>query len=301
MPNLERVAGISTPSAVDLREYCSPVEDQGEVGSCVANAVVGAIEYHLIRTGAPYSDLSRLFVYYNARRLDETEGRDDGCTRTKAMASILGWGVCREAMWPYQPAMVFTRPTPACYQAADAIKGVQCAITTHGQGVREALTAGLPVAFGMKIPPNLMRYAGEHKHMPAPADGNWEPAPTGHAMLLVGYDDAKNAWLVRNSWGTDWGDGGHFWIDYQVLEKYAGSSSEAPCVIGQIEDSRAFRMAGASLKDMVAGVMAGAPASVAAERASFRQDVATDLQDNLNKARKNIKDRLRGPGVGGGY
>lgn len=301
MPRLERVATVNTPTRVDLRPHCSPVENQGHIGSCVANAIAGAIEFHLIRNGTP-KDLSRLFIYYNARRLAETETVDRGSSRTKALAAVLGWGACSEAMWPYQPAMVHTRPTKDCYEAASALTAVQCAITPHGQGVREALAYGFPVVFGMQTPRQMI-YVEAHKtkQMRPPADGKWETTSSGHAMLIVGYDDFENAWLVRNSWGPGWADGGYVWIDYDVMHHYATQGNEHPCVIGQIDDSRAFRLAGPSQQSMLSDMMATASQTARSEISNVRRNVSADLDSSLDKARADIRSRLRGPGAGGGY
>ena len=300
MPRLERVASVDTPAQVDLRHGCSPVENQGHVGSCVANAVVGAMEYQLIRKRYETRDLSRLFVYYNARRLTERIGQS-GTRNRMAMASVLGWGVCPAKMWPYQIAMVDERPTRDCYSAAEGLKGIQFAQTFQGAGVREALAFGLPVVFSMRLPKLAFDQVRHTGALHAPKDGKWEAPSGGHSMLLVGYDDDRQAWLVRNSWGPQWGEGGHFWIDDAALKFYARDRQNCFYAVGDIEDSRAFRLAGASLKGMVDTVMASASQTVREDMLGLRGEISTELDDSLSSARKTIRDRLRGPGAGGGY
>ncbi len=304
IPTLKTVADIQTPNLVDLRPKCSPVENQAAVGSCVANAIVGALEYHQIRNGSTMKDLSRLFVYYNARRLGERIG-EAGTTIQRAMAAILGWGACPASMWPYQTAMVDERPSEACYKAAQMFKGVQIAQTSWGAGCREALANGLPVAFGMNVAMqdfNSNGPAGQTGMLKPPLDGNWADPSGGHAMLIVGYDDARHAWLVRNSWGEAWGEGGHVWIDYDYLNHYiAYGRRAAPYVIGQIQDIRAFELSGATTEQVVAQALSRAPAQVQSEMGALRQHLASDLDSSLSDARKSIRDRLRGPGAGGGY
>jgi len=299
MPRLERVASVDTPARVDLRSSCSPVENQGHVGSCVANAVVGAMEYQLIRKRYETRDLSRLFVYYNARRLTDRIGQA-GTQNRMAMASILGWGVCPAKMWPYQVAMVDERPTRDCYSAAEGLKGIQFAQTYLGVGLREALACGLPVVFSMRIPTQTFAQTGRSGELHVPKDRKWEEPGGGHSMLMVGYDDDRQAWLVRNSWGAQWGDGGHFWIGDAALKYYASTRQNSFYAVGDIEDSRAFRLAGPSLKDMVQTVMASASQAVRKDMAGLRGGIATDLDDSLSSSRKNIRERLRGPGAGGG-
>ena len=300
VPRLEKVVEIKTPGLVDLRAKCSPVENQAQIGSCVANAIVGALEYHQIRNGAKMIDLSRLFVYYNARRLGDRIGQS-GTTVQRAMAAIFGWGACPASMWPYQPVMVDERPTEDCYKAADNLKGIQIAQTSWGAGCREALANGLPVAFGMNISMadfGATRQGGRTGAIKPPIDGKWPEAEGGHAMLMVGYDDARRAWLVRNSWGTAWGDDGHVWIDYDYMNYYTDNGRRnAPFVVGQIQDIRAYQVAGVSNRDFLAQALSGAPAMVQ----EMRQHLGSDMDANLSSARKGIRDRLRGPGAGGGY
>ena len=304
IPKLEKVAEIKTPGLVDLRAKCSPVENQAAIGSCVANAIVGALEYHQIRNGSKMIDLSRLFVYYNARRLGDRIGQS-GTTVQRAMAAVFGWGACSASMWPYQAAMVDERPTEDCYKAADHFKGVQIAQTSWGAGCREALANGLPVAFGMNISMEDFgrnRQGGRTGMIRPPKDGKWAELSGGHAMLMVGYDDAKHAWLVRNSWGPTWGDGGHVWIDYDYMDYATGyGRRNPPYVIGQIRDVRAYQFSGSASETILMQAIAQAPANVRTELSTVRQQIGADLDTSLSDARKTIKDRLRGPGAGGGY
>lgn len=300
LPKLERVASVDTPRLVDLRGDCSPVEDQGRVGSCVANAVVGALEFHQIRKGDPLRDISRLFVYYNARRLEDRIG-EAGTKTHVALAGLMGWGACSASMWPYQPTMVDVRPTDDCYKAAQKFIGVQFAHAEFDHGVREALAAGFPVCFGMAVSRKLFRPAAITGEIKPPEDGIWEEAPRGgHAMLLVGYDDQRNAWLVRNSWGTAWGDQGHVWIDYEVMRRYTNGRLR-PMVVGAIEDHRAFRLSGASIKQVLDTILNRAPKATETDLAGLRRTIASELDEQISKTRSSIRDRLRGPGAGGGY
>ncbi|MEQ8557429.1 MAG: C1 family peptidase [Henriciella sp.] len=303
-PTLEKTGAIERPAKVDLRSYCSPVEDQRKVGSCVANAVVGALEYHQVRRGERVRDLSRLFVYYNARKLADKEIHDTGSSRRKALASVLGWGVCPEAMWPYQHAMVNEPPTKDCYTAAERFRGVEFAELEHGDAVKDALASGLPVVFGMAVPRLLMGIEGRKGRMRPPAGGRWEDARSGHAMLIVGYDDRENAFLVRNSWGTDWGEEGHVWIDYDVMMHYTQPPvypGEKPFVIGAIAEHRAYQLSGPNADQVLQSVAQSAAPSLAAELQASRQSVASELEEHLSRSRQSIRDRLRGPGAGGGY
>ena len=119
-------------------------------------------------------------------------------------------------------------------------------------------------------------------------------------MLLVGYDDDRHAWLVRNSWGTGFGDQGHVWIDYDVMRHYTQGRMD-PFVVGAIEEHRAFRLSGASIKNVLDTIVSKAPKLQVSDLKSLRQSFADDLENQMSKTRANIRNRLRGPGAGGGY
>lgn len=304
-PVLEKAGAISAPAAVDLRPRCSAVEDQRAIGSCVANSIVGALEYHQALRGGAVRDLSRLFVYYNARKLAGSETLDAGCSRRKALASVLAWGVCPEAMWPYQDVMVNELPTRDSYKAAERFLGVAFAELDHGDPVKDALASGLPVVFGMGVPRQLlMAEGGRTGRMRPPADGKWEDATSGHAMLIVGYDDRENAFLVRNSWGSKWGEAGHVWIDYDVMAHYTQPPvyhGEKPFVIGAIAETRAYSLSGPSAEQFMQSAALAAGPRLMAEMQAARQSAGNSLDEHLSKAKQSIRDRLRGPGAGGGY
>ncbi|WP_084395928.1 C1 family peptidase [Henriciella aquimarina] len=304
-PVLSKVGEITRPPSVDLRAQCSPVENQQKIGSCVANAVVGALEYHQIRAGRELRDLSRLFVYYNARKLAGRLG-EPGCSRRIALASVLGWGVCPEAMWPYQEALVEEEPGRDCYKAAENFRAVEFAELEHGDPVKDALASGLPVVFGMATPKRMMAIDARHSgQMKPPANGQWEGANSGHAMLLVGYDDRENAFLVRNSWGADWGLEGHVWIDYAVLDHYTRApvypNAPKPFAVGNTAEHRAYQVSGPSADQFLQAAAQTVAPALQAELQTARQSAASALEDHLSKAKQSIRDRLRGPGAGGGY
>ncbi len=300
LPSLQRIAGLSLPARIDLRAMCSPVEDQGEIGSCTANAVVGALEYHQIKHGHPMVDLSRLFLYYNARRLSDREQVDSGTSMPHAMASLLAYGACPAALWPYDKARWNVRPPEACYNGAITFPSLHYARVTPGNERKSVLAAGLPIIFGMQVPAQaLMHVASETGHVPAPQDGQWEQPDGAHAMLIVGYDDGKNAWLVRNSWGPDYGIGGHVWIDYQVMDYYG--FPDGYWTVGDLDRNKFFKLSGPTPQAVQEQTIAQAPASVVEELSRFRSGLRGQLETNLDETRQGLRDRLRGPGAGGGY
>lgn len=301
VPRLVQTSSPGLPTGVDLRPNCSPVEDQGHVGSCTANSIVGALEYLQIASGAPLTDLSRLFVYYNARRFSDREGDDCGASMPHAMASLLAFGACPEVFWPYDEARWKLKPEQACYQNTVRFNGLHYANVSPTDERKYVLASGLPIIFGMGVPENLLMVVGNKTgYMPRPEHGNWEQASSGHAMLIVGYSDVRNAWLVRNSWGTDFGIEGHVWIDYHVMDHYAMGADDF-WTVGPLDRNKFFRLGGASPQAAQEYVLQQAPPSTQDFVSSVRQDVRADLTTHLDVTRKGLRDRLRGPGAGGGY
>lgn len=296
-PEFQAAASDRPPERVDLRSHCSPVEDQEDIGSCAANAVVGAMEFHQRRAGQDAVDLSRLFLYYNARKLADNEQNDSGTFIHHAMAAVLAYGVCPESMWPYQRAMWSTRPIQPCYDAALEFEAVSYARTPLGPACKAAVAAGLPVVFGACLPAEMIQEeAGLTGRISLPS-GSWPAPGGGHAMLIVGYDDADGTWLIRNSWGTKWGEGGYARVPYAVMDRY-GMPSQF-WVIGQI--AGAAQLSGASLAASQAAVKAAAPSQVEGAIARSRASLRQKLEGDLAKARSDFRSRLRGPGAGGGY
>lgn len=301
IPVLQQISDMELPPQVNLTPHCSPVENQGDIGSCTANAVVGALEYFQIATGHKMVDLSRLFVYYNARRLSDRELVDAGTSMPHVMASILAYGVCAEATWPYDAARWNMKPAEDCYRATMQFPDFHYARVSPGQECKYVLATGLPIIFGMGVPEYLMKkYAWEYGYMPAPENGQWESADGGgHAMLIVGYDDDRNAWLVRNSWGREFGIEGHMWVDYRVMDHYGFPGGF--WTLGPLDHNRMFRVQGPTQQMAQAQTLAAAPAGIQQEIISMRRGIRHTLDGHLTETRKGLRDRLRGPGVGDGY
>ena len=299
-PTLQASAQGGLPDRVDLRGLCSPVENQGHVGSCTANATVGALEYHMRLAKQPMTDLSRLFVYYNARRMARRESEDCGSFISHVMASVMAFGACPEQMWPYVEAMWPTEPTQACYQAAGNFTGISYARVGRGLGMKVALANGLPVVFGIVLPDEMLMIEGNMTgRIQRPAGQFPPPGNGGHAMLVVDYDDASQSWLVRNSWGESYGEAGYVWIDYQVMDAY--SDAHEFWTIGAIEGRPGLSLIGPSVHQTMQQAQQQAPQQVTSVLNAMRQALGKDLSSSLEQKRQGIRERLRGPGAGGGY
>jgi len=204
------------PKSVDLRPQCSPVEDQGQLGSCTANALVGNLELLEKKSGRAVTDLSRLFVYYNERALEGTINEDAGAFLRDGIKVLVKQGVCTEEKWPYNIARFANKPPAACYQQA-----LNHQVTSYHRiltlpQMKMCLAEGYPFVFGFTVyesfeSANVARTG--QVDLPKPK----EQAVGGHAVMAAGYDDATRRFLIRNSWAADWGLHGYCTMPYDYL------------------------------------------------------------------------------------
>jgi C1A family cysteine protease len=224
------------PSSVDLRPWCSPVEDQGKLGSCTANAGVGLVEYFENRAFGRYLEASRLFLYKVTRNLLHSPG-DGGAFLRSTMAALVLFGVPPEEYWRYDVAAFDEEPSAFCYAFAQNYQAISyfrldppgLATPDLLKQIKTSLAAGLPPMFGFTVYGSYTQAATSGK-IPFPTPG--EKVVGGHAIVAVGYDDGmkiKNAnpkgiettgaLLIRNSWGSLWGSGGYGWLPYDYVLK----------------------------------------------------------------------------------
>lgn len=205
------------PSKVDLHAACPPVYDQGELGSCTANALAAAVDFERNRQKLPFLNPSRLFVYYNERAIEGTVEQDSGATLRDGMKSIATQGVCPETMWPYNIDQFVQKPAASCYVTAAQHKALQYSrLSQDVPSMKSCLAAGFPFAFGFTVYQSFETDAVS-KTGKVPMPGVTEKALGGHAVLAVGYSDASQRFLVRNSWGSSWGINGYFTMPYEYL------------------------------------------------------------------------------------
>ncbi|NGZ08287.1 MAG: peptidase [Nitrospira sp. LK70] len=204
------------PSKVDLREDCSPVENQGQLGSCTANALVGNLELLEKKAGHHPTNLSRLFIYYNERAMEGTIGEDAGAMIRDGVKSLLKLGVCTEKHWPYKIARFTKKPSSACYKQARDHQVTSYHRVIGLQQMKQCLAEGYPFVFGFSVYESFesLQVAKTGRlNLPKPS----EKQVGGHAVLTVGYDEQTERMLVRNSWGADWGIEGYFTMPYDYL------------------------------------------------------------------------------------
>ena len=231
---------LKQAAVIDLRQWCSPVENQGSLGSCSAHAGMGIVEYYERRAFNKHIDGSRLFLYKVTRNLMQETG-DTGAFLRNVMGALALCGVPDEKYWPYHVTDFDKEPTSFVYSVADnyeALKyfchdpqGANVPAATVLDSVKKYLAAGIPSMFGFWGFPSY-NSSDVKGGIPYPCDG--EKSEWGHAIVAVGYDDNKKirnlkcnkittgALLFRNSWGSAWGDNGYGWLPYDyVLNKIA--------------------------------------------------------------------------------
>lgn len=228
------LAGLAPTT--DLRAWFSPIEDQGQLGSCTANAGVGLIEYFQRRAYGKHIDASRLFLYKVTRNLLHWTG-DTGAYLRTTMKALVTFGVPPEEYWPYTIAKFDNEPAAFLYAFAQDFRATKyyrldppgTARNVLLSRIKTNLAAGLPSMFGFTVYSSISQADNTGK-IPFPTVN--ETVEGGHAMDVVGYDDSmkiknsnaggvetKGAFMIRNSWGTSWGNHGYGWLPYDYVLK----------------------------------------------------------------------------------
>lgn len=226
---MKLTAPAALPPKVDLRANCSPVFDQGDEGSCTAHAGAGLFEYlqlEEIKKNNPgpeifvanqYTAASRQFIYWCERDLDGTTDQDSGAQIRDCVKAMATFGVCREKIWPYTSQNMYIKPGDVAY--ADAVNHkitTYTRLVSHDQ-MKACLANGYPFMFGIFVYQSLeSEEVAATGKVPMPQPD--EQCIGGHAIMCVGYDDTNRWFIIRNSWGPSWGDGGYFYLPYAYVE-----------------------------------------------------------------------------------
>jgi C1A family cysteine protease len=201
---------------IDLRSACPPVYDQGQLGSCTAFSLGGAFQFGQKKQKISNWIPSRLFIYYNERVLINTVNSDSGAYIRDGIKTMNREGVCAETNWPYDISKFTQKPPAACYTKAltNQVLSYMRVDNRSLYQMQSCLAEGYPITFGFTVYDSF-RSIGKNGMMPMPKPS--EQVLGGHAVLAVGYDNAKQVFIVRNSWGSTWGDKGYFYMPYAYI------------------------------------------------------------------------------------
>jgi len=227
-----RTVHTELPVVVDLRPGMPAVYDQGGLGSCVAQALAGAVEYlqRRLEVVDPIERPSRLAIYFDARAAIGRTHEDSGAIIADGIDALRREGWAPEDLWPYDEARFAVTPPAVVMVAGRSRRLVSAEPLAHDlDTLRWELACGHPVCVGIRVYDAFDR-VGEDGAIPLPGGGY----RGGHAALLCGYDDAREAFLLRNSWGPFWGADGYGWLPYA----YALDASEC----GELHSLRAVRV-----------------------------------------------------------
>ena len=209
------------PPSIDLRSKMPPVLNQGQLGSCGSNALSNCLHFDLWRElgRAKGFTPSRLYIYYNTRAVEnEPLNQDTGITLRGGCKSLSKYSACDEAYWPYVIANFAVKPPLVAYKNALTHKKLTYSSVNQDEtSLKACLNGGFPMAFGISVYSSFMSDAVAANGMVPMPNVNTETMEGGHAIICCGYDDSKQVFICQNSWGTDWGDGGFFYMPYAYL------------------------------------------------------------------------------------
>jgi C1A family cysteine protease len=202
---------MNLPSEVDIRKTMPPIYDQGQLGSCTANALCAVMQYDDNVLG------SRLFLYYNERKLEHNIPDDVGASLSDGIKCLQNYGVCPETMYPYEVEKFADKPSQECYDEALKHKAIIVKnILQDVTSMKTSLYNGCPFVVGISVYESFeSQEVMETGVVPMPSQG--EKLLGGHAVVCIGYNDIDKVWIMRNSWGNKWGMQGNFTIPYLYL------------------------------------------------------------------------------------
>lgn len=215
---------LMLPTKIDLRLQCSPVVDQGNLGSCTANAIASGLrEYMELKNTkiAPFVLLSRLFLYYKERELEGTINEDSGATIRDGMKVLKKIGVCPEDDMPYDVTKFTEPPSPHAEAHAREYRVASYYRLRSIRDIRQCLNEGYPIVIGIMVYESFeSQRVADTGVVPLPKRHEQELG--GHAVLVAGYDLSNkygtgSYLIVRNSWGEGWGDKGYCYLPFSFV------------------------------------------------------------------------------------
>lgn len=210
----------ASPPSVDMRPQDTPIYNQGQAGSCTGQSTGACMAFVRKKNGLAQFVPSRLFLYYNGRAQEGTTQSDSGASIRDVVQGAVKLGAPPETFWPYsdQLQQVTAKPSADAYTNAlqDLITIYQSLVQDLNQ-LKACLASGFPFVFGFTVYQSFESpQVAQTGIMPMPS-GFMDRPVGGHAVMAVGYDDSKQSFIVRNSWGTSWGLQGYFLMPYAYM------------------------------------------------------------------------------------
>lgn len=206
------------PKKVDLRPHCPPVYNQLDLGSCTGQSISGMYHYNEIKQNKKkIFEPSKLFIYYNERTIEGTVKEDAGAQIRTGIKTLVKYGVCSEKTWPYIVKKFARKPTVRAFKTALAGRISQYSrVRQNLDSLKTCLANGLPFVFGFSVYSSFESDDVDRTGV-VPMPNEREELLGGHAVMGCGYDDDMQCFIVRNSWGDDWGIKGYFYLPYDFI------------------------------------------------------------------------------------
>lgn len=215
---------MDADKGVDLRAKLGTVYDQGEVGSCTANAICGA--FRMLESDKSFQP-SRLYVYAKERMMDYPGQplTDSGSDAALGLSWVAKTGVCSEGLWPYNVQKVNTVPPSSCDVDAKNHKITGIFDLSQRKGSKSiskqieiALDSSLPVLLAFSVYESFFSADVARTGIVPMPNQRTEELNGGHEVLIVGYKPLVKQFIVANSWASTWGDNGFFYLPYSFVE-----------------------------------------------------------------------------------
>ena len=205
------------PKSADLKKYFPPIKNQGKQGACSSFSLTSVFEYFINNETHQNDDMSEAYVYYNAREIQGDTSIDEGANLYNVIRGMASKGVCLEELCPYDSSVFDKRPSDEAYEdgkghTVTTAKDIPISVEI----VKSAINEGYPVVGCFRIFESLQENTSGYIPMPTDNERSSEEEKF-HAMVICGYNDKHGHFIVRNSWGTDFGDKGYCYLPYSYL------------------------------------------------------------------------------------
>lgn len=218
-PKYSAASPIAIPNLIDLRQYASPVLDQGQTSACTSFAISGVCEYLENLESEKFVPLSQLFVYNSERQNEKDFNTDGGAIIADGVAIVCSTGICEESYLPFAESNLYVHPDQAALDNAKLHKGVQGhSVSLVESNILHSLASNLPVIIGLTLYESFESDQVANTGIVPMPDVQSEQMLGGHAIAIYGADRTKRLYLIKNSWSTSWGDKGYCWVPFEYVQ-----------------------------------------------------------------------------------